>query len=105
MNNQSKRLMVVLSSPSGAGKTTLLRLMCGLYQPTDGNVVYHGENGDQPLVEMRNHLGVVPEGTGLYHRLTAWENIRYHTRLHGIEDEVAWKKTLQLIEMTSLIKH
>ncbi|HIG04004.1 MAG TPA: ABC transporter ATP-binding protein [Candidatus Poseidoniales archaeon] len=93
--------IVGLVGGNGAGKTTLLRLMCGLYQPTDGTVVYHGENGDRPLVEMRNHLGVVPEGTGLYHRLTAWENIRYHTRLHGIEDEVAWKKTLQLADALS----
>ena len=93
--------IVGLVGGNGAGKTTLLRLMCGLYQPTDGTVVYHSEEGDRPLVEMRNHLGVVPEGTGLYHRLTAWENIRYHSRLHGIEDEEAWRKTLQLADMLS----
>ena len=41
---------------------------------------------------MRNKLGVVPESTGLYSRLTAWENIRYHSRIYGIDDEVAWNR-------------
>ena len=42
---------------------------------------------------MRGFLGVVPESTGLYSRLTAWENIRYHSRLYGVSDETAWKRT------------
>ena len=45
------------------------------------------------VTKMRHLLGVVPESTGLYSRLTAWENIRYHSRLYGIDDEVAWKRT------------
>ena len=42
---------------------------------------------------MREHVGVVPEATGLYARLTAWENIRYHSRLNGIDDDMAWSRT------------
>ena len=47
---------------------------------------------------MRDHLGVVPESTGLYSRLTAWENIRYHSRLYGIDDSVSWKRTLKFAQ-------
>ena len=47
---------------------------------------------DKPVSSMRNKLGVVPESTGLYSRLTAWENIRYHSRIYGIDDEVAWNR-------------
>ena len=85
--------VVGLVGGNGAGKTTLLRLLCGLYHPTTGSV--QGIVDEQPvdIHRMREHVGVVPEATGLYARLTAWENIRYHSRLNGIDDEMAWSRT------------
>jgi len=47
---------------------------------------------------MRHELGVVPESTGLYSRLTAWENIRYHSRMHGIPDSISWARTEKFAE-------
>ena len=86
--------VVGLVGGNGAGKTTLLRLLCGLYRPNDGAVTWVDEEGtSRPVVEMRSHLGVVPESTGLYHRLTAWENIRYHSRLQNVPVDVAWSRT------------
>jgi sodium transport system ATP-binding protein len=45
---------------------------------------------------VRSNLGVVPESTGLYARLTAWENIRYHSRLNGVSDKQAWNRTFRI---------
>jgi len=85
--------VVGLVGGNGAGKTTLLRLLSGLYKPTEGTILFHKRNGaTAPADQMRGRFGVVPEATGLYHRLTAWENIRYHSRLHGVNDEVAWNR-------------
>ena len=89
--------IVGLVGSNGAGKTTLLRLLCGLYRPTIGEVVHHGTDGTEHAVDsVRQKLGVVPESTGLYHRLTAWENIRYHSRLSGVDDLQAWNRTVRL---------
>ncbi|MCS5533429.1 MAG: ABC transporter ATP-binding protein [Candidatus Poseidoniaceae archaeon] len=82
--------VVGLVGSNGAGKTTLLRLMAGVYIPTKGSVTL--KDGSD-VTQMRHLLGVVPESTGLYSRLTAWENIRYHSRLYGIDDETSWKRT------------
>ena len=86
--------VVGLVGGNGAGKTTMLRLLSGLYKPTRGSITFHSSEGEErPIHEFRERLGVVPESTGLYHRLTAWENIRYHSRLHGIDDDTAWSRT------------
>ena len=89
--------IVGLVGGNGAGKTTLLRLLCGLYKASQGSVVFIDKMGvEKPVHEVRSNLGVVPESTGLYARLTAWENIRYHSRLNNIPDKQAWNRTVRL---------
>ena len=97
--------VIGLVGGNGAGKTTLLRLMAGVMEPTNGSILF----GTEPVSTMRAKLGVVPESTGLYSRLTAWENIRYHSRMYGISDEVAWNRVshfanrLEITDSLSLI--
>ncbi|MDC0557091.1 ABC transporter ATP-binding protein [Candidatus Poseidoniaceae archaeon] len=80
--------VIGLVGGNGAGKTTLLRLMAGVMEPTMGTILFEGKK----VSTMRSKLGVVPESTGLYSRLTAWENIRYHSRMYGVPDDIAWNR-------------
>ena len=94
--------VVGLVGGNGAGKTTLLRLMAGVIEPTSGSVMFR----NLPVAGMRERLGVVPESTGLYSRLTAWENIRYHSRMYGVPDDIAWKRVLKFakeLEITNAL--
>ncbi len=90
--------VIGLVGGNGAGKTTLLRLMAGIMEPTKGSVLFKGER----VSTMRNKLGVVPESTGLYSRLTAWENIRYHSRIYGVDDEIAWNRVAHFAKQLDL---
>ena len=69
-----------LLGANGAGKSTTLRIISGVIAADSGSVSVDGAAGDAA----RMRLGVLPHLSGLYPRLTARENIRYHGLLNGL---------------------
>lgn len=69
---------------NGAGKSTLLRLIYGLQIPTSGNIFIDNIDVQKNPDSARQRLGVLPDDTGLYKRLTARENIHYYGELQGL---------------------
>jgi branched-chain amino acid transport system ATP-binding protein len=69
--------MVALIGANGAGKTTTLKAVCGILSPAAGKVRYQGEDvtyaPSYSLVE--RGLALVPEGRGVFGRLTVEENL------------------------------
>ncbi|MDP6538946.1 MAG: ABC transporter ATP-binding protein [Planctomycetota bacterium] len=76
-----------LLGPNGAGKTTTLRLACGLITPTEGAVEVAGHDTQREPLEVRRHLGFVPDGAPLYANLSAREHLALVGRLHELGDE------------------
>jgi sodium transport system ATP-binding protein len=74
-----------LLGPNGAGKTTTLRMLYTLLEPDRGEIRIDGLDPRRNALEIKRRLGVVPDGRGLYNRLTARENIRYYGELHGMD--------------------
>jgi sodium transport system ATP-binding protein len=73
-----------LLGPNGAGKTTTLRMLYSLLPPDAGEIRIDGLDPTQDGMAIKRTMGVVPDGRGLYTRLTARENIRYYGELHGM---------------------
>ena len=66
-----------ITGPSGAGKTTLLSLLSGLAVPTEGRVLYHGNDlAKTDRYRYRSHdIGVIFQSFNLLPALTVAENI------------------------------
>ncbi|MCC7547573.1 MAG: ABC transporter ATP-binding protein [Burkholderiales bacterium] len=69
--------MVALIGANGAGKTTTLKAICGVMKPAAGKVHYQGRDitalPSHVLVTMG--MALVPEGRGIFGRLTVEENL------------------------------
>jgi len=72
-----------LLGPNGAGKTTLLRMLATLIVPDEGSASIGELEIVRDRYAVRENIGVLSDARGLYPRLTARENIRYHGTLHG----------------------
>lgn len=82
---------------NGAGKSTLLRLIYGLLEASSGEVFVDNFSVARSANDARRKLGVLPDDTGLYKRLTARENIRYFGELQGLSGAALENNIDQLI--------
>jgi len=89
---------------NGAGKSTLMRLIYGLLQPSAGEVWVNEHQVSQNPNAARQQLGVLPDDTGLYKRLTARENIRYFGELQGLQGDRLESSINQLIDLLGMDK-
>jgi branched-chain amino acid transport system ATP-binding protein len=73
----AKGELVTLIGANGAGKTTTLKALAGLIRPAAGGIHYNGEDiTARPAFELvRQGLALVPEGRGVFGRLTVDENL------------------------------
>ncbi|MGA9033211.1 MAG: ABC transporter ATP-binding protein [Sulfuricaulis sp.] len=70
--------LVCLIGANGAGKTTLLKSLCGMLAPSRGEILYEGNaiTGKPSYELVRQGISLVPEGRGIFGRLTVEENIK-----------------------------
>ncbi|MDB9313843.1 ABC transporter ATP-binding protein [Spirulina sp. CS-785/01] len=58
---------IALVGPTGAGKSSIIRLLCRLYDPSEGKVFVDGvEIRDLPQAELRRHVGVILQESFLF---------------------------------------
>jgi branched-chain amino acid transport system ATP-binding protein len=69
--------IVSLIGANGAGKTTLLMTICGDPKPSQGQILFEGNDITQASTStiMRGDIAIVPEGRRIFSRLTVEENL------------------------------
>lgn len=80
--------VVGLIGPNGAGKTTLLRILATLLRPTDGNATILGHDLRKDYLQIRQHLGFLPDFFNLYNDLTLQECLEFFARVYRVEPKL-----------------
>ncbi|MBS1787824.1 MAG: ABC transporter ATP-binding protein [Acidobacteria bacterium] len=98
---------VAVMGPSGSGKSTLLNLVCGLDEPSNGEIRIDGVNiaslNDDARTRLRREkIGMVFQTFNLLPTLTARENVALPLRLNGISKKEADHRANAMLEKVGL---
>ena len=85
--------------PNGAGKSTTLKMLVGLLQPTSGEISVAGYDAATELLELKQHIGYVPEEAQLYEHLTLVEHLQLIGRLYHVEEALIAQKITDLVKL------
>jgi len=70
--------------PSGAGKTTTIKIITGQVIPSAGEVKVFDKNVSTNRSEVVQSIGVLSDNSGVYERLTVYDNLLLFADIHGV---------------------
>ncbi len=91
---------------SGAGKSTLIRCINRLDAPTEGRILYRGQDvlrmSKQELLHLRRKVSMIFQQFNLLMQRTVGENVRYPLEIAGVPRKLADKRVMELLEIVGL---
>lgn len=70
--------------PNGAGKTTTMRILTGYIFPDTGTAKVAGYDIFESPIEVRKHIGYLPEDNPLYTNMSVWDYLEFISRVRDI---------------------
>jgi len=92
---------VTLLGPSGCGKTTTLRMVAGLLDPTEGEILIKGRMVNDVPIHKRN-LGLVFQNYALFPHKTIAENVAFGLKYRGVGKEEQKKRVQDVLDLVQL---
>lgn len=88
--------------PNGAGKSTTIRMLTGLIPPSGGSIEILGMRMPEEETEIKKRIGLVPDESLLFDRLTGAEFLEFVGRMYGLGRKVAAERARALLELFEL---
>src|ERR1051326_7217826 len=88
--------------PNGAGKSTTIRMLTGLIPPSAGTISLLGMPMPDREIEIKKRIGLVPDESLLFDRLTGIEFLEFVGRMYGLARPVAQERAGELLELFEL---
>ncbi|MBV9230028.1 MAG: AAA-associated domain-containing protein [Chloroflexi bacterium] len=89
---------VAILGPSGSGKSTLLRILAGLLNPSEGQVLFKGK----PQYGPNPHLAIVFQSFALFPWLTVFQNVELGLQAQELTQVQRYRRTLAAIDTIGL---
>jgi putative spermidine/putrescine transport system ATP-binding protein/spermidine/putrescine transport system ATP-binding protein len=93
--------LVTLLGPSGCGKTTLLRMVAGLEEPTEGDILIKGKRINDTPIHRRN-LGMIFQNYALFPHKTIFDNVAFGLKYRNVSKDDIKEKVTRALEMVRL---
>src|SRR4030042_4280979 len=90
--------------PNGAGKTTTIKMLAGLLEPTEGEILLDGKNIKKDMTAYKERVGEVPEHSEIYPHLSAQEYLLMVGRLRRLPEGPLREKIENLMTLFELDK-
>ena len=91
-----------LLGPNGAGKSTLMRMLATITKPTEGTILWNGQDAVKDPEAIRSVLGYLPQDFGVYPNLSAQEFLEYMAAIKGMSGKKARQKISELLDLVNL---
>lgn len=91
-----------LLGPSGSGKTTFVKLLCGIEEATEGEVIVLEKQ--MPDLNVMKRIGYMAQADALYGELTAYENLEFFATLSGVSRREQKARILSAMKLVDLEK-
>jgi len=89
--------------PNGAGKTTTIRMIVGLIEMTDGEVIIQGKNIRTDFEEAISKVGAIVENPEMYKFLTGYQNLVHYARMVKGIDQKRINEVVKLVGLEERI--
>jgi ABC-2 type transport system ATP-binding protein len=88
--------------PNGAGKSTTIRMLTGLIPADSGSIEILGFRLPEQEFEIKRHIGLVPDESLLFDRLTGAEFLEFVGRMYGLPRPTAIERARGLLDLFQL---
>ncbi len=82
--------ILALLGPNGAGKTTMISIVCGIVNPSGGEVKVAGHDVVRDFRQTRRLIGLVPQELTTDQFETVWNTVVFSRGLHGCKPDPAY---------------
>jgi ABC-2 type transport system ATP-binding protein len=92
-----------LLGANGAGKTTTIKMLCGLLEPSGGEIALAGETRNLRSPELRRRIGYMSQKFTLYDDLSVVQNLEFYCGVYGVPRHERRHKIEWVLEICGLV--
>jgi ABC-2 type transport system ATP-binding protein len=90
---------------NGAGKTTAIKVLCGLWEPTSGNIKVAGYDVYRETEKIKRNIGYMSQKFSLYDDMTIAENFIFFGGIYGLRMNVIREKMNFYLNKLSIVEY